>query len=181
MKKIAIRSLMFISSYFPLYIFLLVLQFKAEFFYECISIKNLIFLLLMIAFILISFFSIYFLTNSKGTNQLRVNGVKRANDEVISYVFTYIIPILSFSLDDSRMLIVNGLLFALIWFLYIKLNLMYLNPLWALWGYVSYEAEGCYIITNMMVDDIKRMNGKILNGYFLVNGVFVAQKENNII
>lgn len=180
MRKILVRSMMFISSYSPLYLFLLILQYDN--YHKTLTVGNKflgLFVAVMFIFILISIYSMYILKVSSGANRLVVGKVKRANDSVISYVFTYIIPVLSFSLDSVPIILVNLLLFMLIWFLYIKLNLMYLNPLWALQGYIAYEMDDNYIITDMMVDDIKRREGKTLKGFFLVNGIFVAKKKDN--
>ena len=188
MREIIVKSIMFISSYFPLYVFLAIQQFDAflniyntiktlEF--NKINSFELFFCLIVIVFIAISILSIILLRDGDYYNLFCFKDIKRANDDVISYVFTYIIPILSFSLDKPSTLLVNCLLFLLIWFLYIRLSLIYLNPLWALFGYISYESDNGYIITDMLMNEIKRRKDKQLNGYYLTNGVFVAKRKYN--
>lgn len=182
--RIIIKSIMFISSYFPLYVFLIILQWNVfqELFFSpgSFSWEKLIFIVCIIFFSLISGLSLILIKHSGAINYLKIGKIKRATDDVISYIFTYIIPILSFSFDNQPMLIINFFLFIMIWFLYIKLNLIYLNPLWSICGYVSYEYDDFgYIISNMSIDDIKRMKGKNVAGYYLTNGIFVIPKKYN--
>ena len=178
---------MFISSYFPLYIFLLILQYNhlksklvpvTEQTTQEYPLPEIIFMVVLFIFFFLSFSSLVLLRSSADINEaIEIKNIKRANDSVVSYVFTYIIPITSFSFDNVPMLYVNGLLFLLIWFLYIKLNIIYLNPLWAIFGYISYEADSGYVISNMMIDDIMRAHK--LRGYHLTNGIVVIQKQCN--
>lgn len=186
MGIIVARTLMFISSYFPLYIFLLIIQYKdyKNIFFEPLfanfeNIYKVLFVFSMIVFILISLASMSLLSKSHGSNRLKIKKIKRANDDVMNYIFTYIIPILSFSLNDFGISLVNFLLFLLVGFLYIKLDLMYLNPLWALQGYISYEDENIYIISDIPINDLKRKEHHTLYGYYLTNGIFVAKAKDN--
>lgn len=184
MGKYLARGLMFISSYFPLYIFLLILQFKVykniDFSLTFKDIYMIIFFSSMIIFIGISFISMYLLYKSTGNKKFKIKDVKRSNDSVISYIFTYILPILSFSLDDFAISLVNFLIFVLVGFLYIKLDLMYLNPLWTLQGYTSYEMDNKYIITDISYNDLKRNNNEELIGYSLTNGIIVIKEKDNL-
>ena len=106
--------------------------------------------------------------------------VKRPNGSVITYVFTYIVPILSISIKNVPNLIVNLLLFILVWFLYIRLNLVFMNPLWALFGYITYEDQDNYIITDIPFEQLSKTNCS-LKGSYLVNDVFLAKKKDNLI
>lgn len=177
LKKIMVRSIMFISSYAPLYVFLLILQYNQLQKWDT-SYLVLSFLVLMIFFILVSLFSIYSINNIPQGNTYRIQHIKQAKENIISYVFTYIVPILSISLENIPVVIVNLLLFCLVWLLYVKLNLVYLNPLWALFGYVTYEDNDKYIITDISFDSLKRINIP-LNGTYLVNNVFLARQKDN--
>lgn len=174
-KAIFVRSIMFISSYFPLYVLLLISQGN-----KILQIRNWyseIFLVTLSILILISVVSVLLLKNVPISNYCRPVNVKRPDDKVMNYVFTYIIPILGFSFDDFYSVIVNVLLFLMIWFLYIKLDLIFINPLWSLFGYISYEYEQGYIITNIKYEDIVRIKVP-LQGCYLTNRIFLAHKSN---
>ena len=171
--KIA-RSIMFISSYFPLYILLAILQTKE---FEEHPQQWGIFMMVDFVLITISLLSCFLLRRTGASNSCKPTGIKRPDDKVIDYVFTYAIPLLSFSIADWRTIIVNVLLFALLWFLYIKLDLVFINPLWGIFGYISYEHNRGYIITDMCYEEFARR--KMLRGCYLTNRIFLARKHLN--
>ena len=160
-KTIIVRSIMFISSYFPLYILLLISQGN-----DILQTPNWYFVGFIAALLIISLLSIIFLKNAPIGNYCKpIN------------VFTYIIPLLGFSFNNFYSVVVNIVLFFMIWFLYIKLDLIFINPLWSLVGYISYEFNEGYIITNIRYEDIIRTN-KPLKGCYLTNRIFLAHKSN---
>lgn len=57
---------------------------------------------------------------------------------------------------------------------------MYLNPLWTLQGYTSYEMDNKYIITDISYNDLKRNNNEELMGYSLTNGIIVIKEKDNL-
>lgn len=176
-KTVVVRSIMFISSYAPLYVFLLILQYDQLGKWRT---NNLVlgFIILMVIFILISVFSIWCIKKSPLGNTYKIKNIKQAKENIISYVFTYIVPILSVSIEKPPIAIVNLLLFILVWLLYIKLNLVYLNPLWTIFGFITYEDDDKYIISDIRYDDLKRLSIP-LKGIYLVNNVFLAKKKDN--
>lgn len=172
LKAKIVRSMMFISSYFPLYVLLLILQSKE--FGKIPKWEVIMFIITIIILIGISLLSVSLLKRTNASNSCKPVGVKRPDDKVIDYVFTYVIPLLSFSLSDWRYITINILLFFLLWFLYIKLDLIFINPLWGMFGYIAYEYEKGYIITNMHYEDVPRR--QLLRGCYLTNRIFLARK-----
>lgn len=79
-----------------------------------------------------------------GTTPLQINVVetKNINYEHITFLVTYIIPLLSFDVSNLRYLIVLSLLLLIIGAIYIKTNLFYANPTLALLGYHIYKITG---------------------------------------
>lgn len=182
-KKYLVKSMMFLSSYFPLYIMLLVLHYDK---YDSISdrkrVKVIIYLVVMSICIISSFFSVVFLKISYGSKPLIIYELERPDDTIISYMMTYIIPIVTTNFVNRGEIIVNIILFLLIGYLYIRLNLLYLNPLWSIFGYLSYRVNSdVVIVTNIKYSELKRkMNSKKeLKGFYIANDIFVAQKKNN--
>lgn len=58
------------------------------------------------------------------------------------------------------------------------LNLIYINPFWALFGYVVYrDLNKEILITNISRESLK--NKKSVYGYYLSNDIFVAHRKNN--
>lgn len=143
---------------------------------------NLIFITLMIACIVISFVSLFMLIKSEGYKQLEITNVERPNDTIISYMMTYIIPILTADYINDGEIMINLILFLLIGYLYVRLNLLYLNPLWSMFGYMSYRANtNTIIITNIDYTNLKHFENHQagLKGYYLANDIFVSQKRQN--
>ena len=179
MKRIFVKCILFISSYFPLYIFLLILN--IDMYNSIEKLKQIpvkIFLISILIFIVISIISLMSIIISKnGTKKLLIENIERTDDTIISYIMTYIIPILKV---DKYEIVVNILLFILIGYLYIRLNLLYLNPLWSMFGYISYRVNNdTVLITNYKITDlkIKIKNNQSVKGFYMANDIFIAKKE----
>lgn len=173
------KIIMFISSYFPLYIMLLILYFEE---YRDIflnfTIKKFIILSVIFLLIFISVASIFLLKKSKSCRRVINNKVERPDDTIISYIMTYIIPLLSIDISKNSTVLINFILFLVIGYLYIRLNLVYLNPLWAIFGYLSYRFnDDKILITDISYNNLKMFEE--INGYYLLNSIFVAQKKDN--
>ncbi len=182
MKRILVKGILFISSYFPLYIFLLILNIDSYNSTEKIQrIPVIIFLVSMLLCIIISIVSLTAIVVSKnGTKKLMIENIERPDDTILSYIMTYIIPILTVNNMDKYQIFVNILLFILIGYLYIRLNLLYLNPLWSMFGYISYRVNNdTVLITNYKMADLKNKvkNKQSIEGFYMANGIFIAKKE----
>jgi len=131
--------------------------------------------------IIISLFTLVCIKYCKSVRSVIINNIERPDDVIISYIMTYIIPLLSNNINVKASMIVNFILFITIGYLYIRLNLIYLNPLWALFGYISYRGDkDIIVITNMNFNELKRISKRGLNGTYLLNGILLARKEDNI-
>ena len=80
-------------------------------------------------------------------------------------------------LDNLGTVLANIFLFLLIWCLYVRLNLFYINPILSVFGYLSYEADGKIIITNIPYQ--KLIHTHKLNGAYFSDEIFVAKKQAN--
>lgn len=182
-KRGIVKISMFISSYFPLYIMLIILHYeKLNEISKLLRKKQMFFCLTIAVCIVISVVSVVFLKLSCGNTPLRINEIERPDDTVISYMMTYIIPIMTTNFLNNGEVVVNIILFLLIGYLYIRLNLLYLNPLWSMFGYLSYRANSdVIIITNIKFSEIKvkQRNNINLRGVYLANDIFLALRKNN--
>lgn len=177
--NIMARIIMFISSYFPLYIMLLILY--SSKIIKGIREKNtliIIFVILITILIVISIISVFILRKGRGTREKFIKDLENPDDMVLSYIMTYIIPLIANGDNLKEVYIVNILLFVLIGYIYLRLNLIYLNPLWAMFGYVIYrDASKEIIVTNISREILKHKEK--LRGYYISNNIFVAHKKNN--
>lgn len=183
MKRVLVKGVLFISSYFPLYIFVLILNIDSYNSIEKLQrFPVLIFLISMIACIIISIISIITIMISKnGTKKMIIDNIERPDDTILSYIMTYIIPILTVNNMDKYQILVNILLFILIGYLYIRLNLLYLNPLWSMFGYISYRINNdTVLITNYKMAELKKKikNKQSIKGFYIANDIFIAKRES---
>lgn len=177
-----IKIMMFISSYAPLYLMMLILYYD---YYKDIFQKfeygKLILILSLVFFLLISFLSLYLLKKSSGSDVEEIKNIEKPNDTIISYIMTYIVPLLSINLDDQNIyskIITNVLLFSIIGILYVRLDLIYLNPLWSIFKYYSYEFNNDKIlITNIPYSSLRKMED--IKGFHVLNLIFIAHEKDN--
>ena len=100
-----------------------------------------------VSFIFLSIGILYYFVfdyKFKGTAplQIKVEKIKNVNYEHITFLTTYIIPLLSFSINKSRYLVLLFLLLIIVGAIYIKTDLFYANPTLALLGYHIYKIAG---------------------------------------
>ncbi|MFC4596857.1 anti-phage protein KwaA [Cohnella hongkongensis] len=67
--------------------------------------------------------------------------IKNENYEYLTFLTTYIIPLICIDLSNVRFILVLGILLILIGSIFVKMDLYYGNPTLALLGYRLYRAE----------------------------------------
>ena len=134
MLKNYIKWLLFLSSYVPLYLILLLFAWDSNrlIFY---------FLIGLTASTIIALLIVLTALNSFEKTFVKLKKVGPKNSEFISYIFTYILPFLSSNFSDVKYIIAMAGIFLLIGFMYVRSNLIYTNPLLNLLGYDLYEIE----------------------------------------
>ncbi|MGL4730897.1 MAG: hypothetical protein ACRCW0_04860 [Clostridium sp.] len=187
-NNLSMRLKMFISSYFPLYAILLILYYdkfnSIEKIKQILKFKDTtisIFIIALIVFIVISMVTCIDLKRTSGNEKHNFRNIENTGDTLISYMMTYIVPILSIDLADDKTLIINLILYVLIGFMYIKLNLIYLNPLFLFFGYYIYKSENeVVIISNITYGELKGLGDIKLKSSVLGNGIYLVQRKDNI-
>ncbi len=71
-----------------------------------------------------------------------IANIKSLNYEHLTFLATYIIPLISFNFDSVKYLLVLSLLLIVMGAIYIKTDLFYANPSLALIGFQIYQVEG---------------------------------------
>lgn len=80
----------------------------------------------------------------KGATEIpfEIKKVESINYEHLTFLATYIIPLISFDFGSTRQMLVLGLLLIVMGVIYIKTDLFYANPSLALLGFYIYKADG---------------------------------------
>ena len=71
-----------------------------------------------------------------------IKKVEGINYEHLTFLATYVVPLISFDFESGRHMIVLGLLLIVMGAIYIKTDLFYANPSLALLGFQIYRADG---------------------------------------
>lgn len=74
--------------------------------------------------------------------QIEITSIQNKNFESLTFLTTYVIPLVSFDLSKRRYIIILILLLIVICIIYIKTNLFFSNPTLSLLGYKLYEVSG---------------------------------------
>ena len=106
---------MFITSYLPLYIILLALQvrkYPLTFQREKMFLAATVLAIVLIGLIIIAILTTVDLFNTKGNELYKYKSISRTGDAIISYLMTYIVPLLSGAILTYEFFVVNVSLFS---------------------------------------------------------------------
>ncbi len=128
-----VKIFLFLSSYAPLFAIL--------------AIKNYLnekFVLIMLLLILIPNFLLVFIIKKASTmsgEYYLINETDNRSDQFLEYIIAYIIPFLGFNFEVLSDIVAVTILFVLMGVLYIKNDLLYMNPTLNLMGYSLYRIK----------------------------------------
>lgn len=160
-EKYIVQASMFICSYFPLYVLLLVANYKYIFLLQAkqkIDLQYWLIVIVLTLFILISVLVTGICLSAKPNERnLKITNVTRPTDTIISYVATYILPMTTIEFGENfANLFMNILFFFFIGILYTKLGLIYMNPLFVLCNYKPYDARGKIIFSDLPYEKLSQ-------------------------
>lgn len=141
MLTIISKTIIFISSYIPLYIILFVQY--------CDFSKNLfkqpLLVTLLIIIILFFFMLIVFIKYISSTNNIikttEVRNVKKLKESNLTYLLSNIIPLIAFDFTNKQQIVSFLIIFFVLLLMYVKYSLIAYNPTTELLGYTNYSAE----------------------------------------
>ena len=187
MTPVLFRLGLYVSSFFPLYILLIVNNYtyfnsiqdlrKILLFEELLpSLFSYVLIFLMI----FSFISLFTILRIKLHDKHSFTGICKTEDNLLSYVVTYLVPILSIDITKANSLLVNVGLFSLLGFIYVKNNLVYLNPLFLFFRYnVFLTDKNEVIISNYDIYDLKHLEGTRLKSRVLSYKIYLVRRDDS--
>jgi hypothetical protein len=92
-----------------------------------------------------------------------IKKIEGINYEHLTFLATYVVPLISFDFGSGRQMIVLALLLIVMGIIYIKTDLFYANPSLALMGFHIYRADG-YFKTGVREGVILICRGKLVKG-----------------
>lgn len=189
------RFFFFISSYLPLYIWLLLTslfavlsKFKTV---GKIELSTAVALIILFLLIIASANSLIKIIKADGKKRFRIPHkikLKPMSDSFMNYIVTYFTPIMSFDIFNIKNMIMNLCLFILIGFLYLGSNALHLNPVLGIIGFKLYEVEGVpnahHIITKLpysqLSNEVKlaeKSSPAILWSYKISDGILLIKNK----
>lgn len=141
MLSIFSKSVLFVTSYIPLYIILFV-----QYYDFSISIFKQPLLLILLIIILLSFIMLvlFFRLIKKQKNltkTVEVRNVKTMKESNLTYLLSNIIPLIAFDFSNRQQIASFIIIFLVLLMMYVKYCLITYNPTTELLGYTNYSAE----------------------------------------
>lgn len=138
-RKIIYKLCFFLTSLIPLFLLLLISRVDYT-----ASLKNNTFSFFLFLLLIISLIGIIYLNDlSKNSKNLpiTVTKIENINYENLTFLATYIVPLVAMPLQSLRDKIVFILLLCLIGGIFIRTNIFYTNPSLAIFGYNIYRIQ----------------------------------------
>ena len=181
---------LFITSYLPLYLWLLFSNIN----YSKFSLDRLIAFdfdhkiirSVFVFLIFVSIFKLWILFKLDGKESTKIPRkmeISPESDSLMNYIVTYFTPLLSFDMNNTTSIIMNSLLFLLIGLMYVGSSASYLNPVLGVFGFKIFGVTGFphahHIITNLSFDDIEtaRETDVELSKYGLGDGIYILMRK----
>jgi hypothetical protein len=181
MRKI-IKYLLFFVSYSPLFFYmgltsLIIPQWKGKIIYTILDLfcsKSVLYFAISILSLII-FFVIMRSMRKTAPYTCNIVHIEEKNVEYLSYIMTYFIAFLDFKFDSIPSSLGIIFLFCFIAFVYAKSNLIYSNPVLALFGFNIYEA----VLENnkrvMVISKSKNLSGKNIPLIKLASSIYLMR------
>lgn len=196
-KRTLVQWMLFISSYAPLYIALLIQNYsaiwietsgkvarhtQAIFAIGKVALKpaSLTFFTVMLVLIAFSIlFVILLVFHKPAAHSIIVSDIEPSRDTIISYIVTYILPLISLDINSAGSVGSNIFMFLLIGVLYVRLDLIYLNPILALFGYVPYFSGNRVIISNIDYQNFRSHKYRKWKGTHVSSTILLIRSKDN--
>ena len=141
--RIWVKICLFLVSYFPLFVIMSVLH------YDYLIILYSAIILSAVGFVgLVITIMTY---NKISGSRIQAKEIKSDGKVNFQYFLAYIIPFIAIDIDETRQLLAYSVLFVFIGILYVKTNLIYVNPTLIILGYNLFrfktEDEDAMLIT----------------------------------
>ncbi|GHO56069.1 hypothetical protein [Ktedonobacter robiniae] len=133
MPSLLVRCMLFFSSYFPLMLIFSILLWRSNLPWA-LSI-----LILALFSLLVTFLFIGMRKSRGGVSQAKITGVEKRDENVVSYIATYLIPFVTFPLATPEQAAAILILVAVLLILYVNSNMIYVNPMLNLVGWHLYS------------------------------------------
>lgn len=171
MPTLAVRSMLFISSYFPLALIFFVLFLKEQ------PVGAIAALALgSLGLIVLILFFLRFAPRL-GAFQQKVTGMQRRDGDVMSYIASYLIPFVALPFGGWQQGVALLLFFIVLGIVYVNSNMIHVNPMLNLMGYHLYDitVENS-AVPHALITHHRVALGETLHLIDIGDGIFLEKK-----
>jgi len=171
MLRLFIKVFLFLSAYYPLEIIL------------CLKYLHLqpIILLSVICgitlFIFLIFVIIYYHIKKLTTKTIEIDNVKNLTGESLNYVIPYIFAFADLSIKKWIDIAIAIMVFLVILIIYINSNLLYINPIFTLFGFKVFEVSTKHSETFIIISQYTLRKNKTVTIRRFDEGIFFGTRN----
>jgi hypothetical protein len=129
-QGILVKISLFISSYLFLIVALLIMDSNSNILWICLGL-----VCISIGIVLLSF------SRKINGKNYKIKSIQDKNEQAVAYLMTYIIPFITIGDSNVKEVLATVIVLIIIAIIYIKLDLIYVNPIVLILGYYIYEIE----------------------------------------
>jgi hypothetical protein len=134
---ILVRCILFLCSYAPLTLIICVLQYGVWPLWTLALLAGVV----GIGSMLGTLFYLWWMRRGNSVFEKRVERFDGHDSDVMAYIATYIIPFVTFPLGALKQIIALVFFLLVLLLIYVRSNMIYVNPVLSLFGYHLYEVE----------------------------------------
>lgn len=135
--------------------------------------EGLLYLLIFFIIIIISFLMIFLAKSKLEIINVKINSVQNSDNEVISYIFAYILPLIGFDLKITFFILLLYL------FIVFTTNIYHFNPIIGLFGYHYYTISFENGTTFVLISKKTLMNSKEINSVVQLDDYTLLEVAKN--
>src|SRR5690625_1883236 len=155
--------MLFISSFLPLYVILIVKFYNFEKSIVCNLTTNTATFAILLSLIVISVVAFLYFLFCELNFEVSIGEIENLNSEILTYFIAYVVPLVTLEINNVNSIIINIILFCVIGLFYVKSNQFYLNVLFTLFGFNLYrDNTNKIIISKKSADKIKNRSAVLV-------------------
>lgn len=166
------KSILFITSYIPLYIILFVQYYDFSISLYKQPLLLILLIIIIVAILVLILFIVIIKKQKILIETVEVRNVKQLKESNLTYLLSNIIPLIAFDFTNRQQIVSFLIIFFVLLMMYAKYCLISYNPTTELLGYTSYSAEVC--ANNQKIRDITILSKEKFyhqNTFYNVKGI----------
>lgn len=137
MPTIFIRCMLFMCSYFPLTLIVCVLQYHIWPWWVLALLGG----VAGLGSVGVTLCYLWYMQHTVAYQQVKVNDFSTHDADVMSYIASYLVPFVTFPLGGRKQILTLLIFMAVLMIIYVRSNMIYINPVLNIFGYHLYEVE----------------------------------------